>query len=649
MAADSMQDDGSGFNNKNEAFKAPSSSADTPDWLRQMNEQEDIKNETPLRNESKPAFDVPSSDTPDWLRAMGGVSEEPAQSADPFNFPGSGSTEPEAPVIPAVPDENMPDWLKAPSPVESASKPRKTGQLPAWLKDESNTPPEEEEVPVWLAETPTPVEPAAGKPEPFLMDDQSANLGDDVPSWLQAAAPQSSVFDIPPSEQPATPVSDSADAPDWLNAFKSVDAPQQTPAFSLDESFESSAPAFTSDPLEEKSGEALFTEMPDWLSNVTESSSSRSSVTNPESIAPGELPSWVQAMRPVDSTPSRPVMSSSSQSSDQTLESRGALAGLQGVLPSVPGYAPTSKPKAYSIKLQASDEQQAHAALLEQILAAETEPVPIASFSALRTSRTLRWILAAVLLAVLTVASFAQTRIFSLPTDVPYEIGSAWQVVQSIPEGAPVLVAFDYEPARVGEMEAIAAPLFNLMKNPALTFLSTNETGALLADRFASGPMTSLNNGGGLSYSNLGYLPGGQMGIRAFAEFPSAAMPQLTGISSFSQFSAFILITDNADDARAWIEQTASARGAIPFVVISSAQAAPMIHPYFESQQINGLVGGLYGSAVLEANNPGGPGTARAYWDSFSLGMLLAMVLILGGGLLNLGLGLRDRAAVREA
>jgi hypothetical protein len=52
---------------------------------------------------------------------------------------------------------------------------------------------------------------------------------------------------------------------------------------------------------------------------------------------------------------------------------------------------------------------------------------------------------------------------------------------------------------------------------------------------------------------------------------------------------------------------------------------------------------------LFEQNNAGRPGTARAYWDAYSIGMLLAMVLILGGGLLNLALGLRDRAAAREA
>ena len=122
-----------------------------------------------------------------------------------------------------------------------------------------------------------------------------------------------------------------------------------------------------------------------------------------------------------------------------------------------------------------------------------------------------------------------------------------------------------------------------------------------------------------------------------------------SGITSLSQFALFIIVTDNADSARAWIEQTTSTRGTIPVVVISSAQAAPMIQPYYASQQISGLVSGLYGGAVFEQNNAGRPGTARTYWDAYSIGMLLAMVLILVGGLWNLALGARDRAAAREA
>jgi hypothetical protein len=305
--------------------------------------------------------------------------------------------------------------------------------------------------------------------------------------------------------------------------------------------------------------------------------------------------------------------------------------------------------------------------LLEQILAAETEPVPIGSFSTLGTSRVLRWVIALVLFAALTTVLFTRTQIFSMPVGLPVEVVSALNVIRSIPEGAPVLAVFDYDPARVGEMEVAAAPVFDqllLLRHPRLTFISTTETGAILAERFISGPLAGYNYQSGDQYLNLGYLPGGQMGIRAFAENPSGttsyALAQTPNpldltlapagtVPPLSQFAALILISDNADSARAWIEQTASARLAVPLVVISSAQASPMIQPYYASQQVNGLVSGLYGGALFEQNNAGRPGTARTYWDAYSIGMLLAVALILGGGLLNIALGINDRTAARES
>jgi hypothetical protein len=185
------------------------------------------------------------------------------------------------------------------------------------------------------------------------------------------------------------------------------------------------------------------------------------------------------------------------------------------------------------------------------------------------------------------------------------------------------------------------------------------------------GTLAEINYQSGSQYLNLGYLPGGQMGIRAFAANPTQTItypfpqssnlldfgipapaqtfPPLENVSLLSDFKTLILLTDNADSARAWIEQTTPTRGTTPLVVISSAQAAPALLPYYASKQIGGLVSGIYGGALFEQNNEGRSSTVRSYWDAYSIGLLLAMILILGGGLVNLALGLRDRAAAREA
>jgi hypothetical protein len=184
----------------------------------------------------------------------------------------------------------------------------------------------------------------------------------------------------------------------------------------------------------------------------------------------------------------------------------------------------------------------------------------------------------------------------------------------------------------------------------------------VLAERFISGNLKERGYQYGNQYLNLGYLPGGVMGIRAFAQDPKKTMTldiflsdawnttPLQGITSLSQFAALVVITDNADTARAWIEQSMSVRqvAALPLIVVSSAQAAPMIQPYYNSGQVSGIVSGLYGGAIFEQNNAGRPGTARNYWDAYSLGMLLAAGLMLGGVLWSALLFLRERAAARE-
>ena len=685
----SMVEDGSaGFNDFGNTANESFTSSDTPDWLRAL----DVENASPKAGTPSKASEMPSvsSDTPDWLRVM--AAENPAPDA---------SAPSESPDTPPAFSET-PDWLRvmaaenpapdASAPPESSDTPQAFSETPDWLgavdTPNANVPLSNSDLSSWLT----------------TMDEQEKTQSADSAAISGAGLGETEAAADTPDWLKGLETGASSSNQDWLKDFQSSVSEQPvqdaTPAWSEDDAQQSSIliepsameespvpaalssdmnetpavpPALMGDAQPKADSDSFFTELPDWLSIVDETNSSESTrepVSGVAEIAPGELPAWVQAMRPADAGISQ------TSAGDKTMESRGALAGLQGVLPSGLGFSPTSKPKAYSIKLQASEEQQAHAALLDQLLAAETAPVPLDSFSVLGTSRGLRWLLVFLLFAILTVILFMQTQIFALPSSllVPQEFGGALQAAQSIPESAPVLAVFDYAPALVGEIESAAIPMFDqlmLLRHPRLTFISTSETGSILSQHFiSSGILAEHNYQSGVQYLNLGYLPGGSMGIRAFAENPSETapytvpqssnlidfapslawtLPPLQGVTSLSQFAAMILITDNADSARFWIEQTASAREAVPFIVISSAQAAPMIQPYYASRQITGLVSGLYGGALFEQNNSGRPGTARKYWDAYSIGMLLAMVLILGGGLLNLVLGLRDRAAVREA
>ncbi|MDP1546261.1 MAG: hypothetical protein Q8L87_09585, partial [Anaerolineales bacterium] len=628
---------------------APELPLDTPDWLRTLGGAEAAQPEPEQAEENQKKPELPL-DTPDWLRTLGGAEAAQPAEAEPVFLTESSPAESEADELPSF---EIPDWMKGPAETEKPLQ----DTTPRWLREDSDQA-GDPEVPSWL----TGME-AFQASEPAEEAPAKSSEPADVPDWLKAAAPQHPIEELPAvAAEPVEP----AETSDWLSSLKSLEVETeelQTPPTEeepLESPFESTPSAFEAEPQGAENVEDIFTDMPSWLSNAMEqpSSSSPTPITNADALSPSELPSWVQAMRPVDASASQPA----SLSSDQTLESRGALAGLQGVLPAVPGYMPTSKPKAYSIKLTASDEQLAHAEILEQILAAETAPVPLESFSTVRASRGLRWLIAALLVTSTFLMVALRTQIFTLPL-VPNEMRDLLFISQAIPANAPILVAVDYEPSRAAEMEAAAAPLLDnlmLLNAPRLTFVSTNETGAILAERLLSGPLAVHNYEDRVSYLNLGYLPGGQLGIRAFAQDPVIAAPldmslqsawdtaPLEGVTALNQFTAMILITDNADAARIWIEQTQSLRGDIPFIIIASAQAAPMIQPYYNSAQVTGIITGLQGGAVFEQYNSGRPGTARSYWDAYSLGMLLAVLLVFGGGVWNLISGMRERAAASE-
>jgi hypothetical protein len=112
-----------------------------------------------------------------------------------------------------------------------------------------------------------------------------------------------------------------------------------------------------------------------------------------------------------------------------------------------------------------------------------------------------------------------------------------------------------------------------------------------------------------------------------------------------------LVLTDNADTARTWVEQlqhvkqTDAAFVHQTLLVASSAQAGPLLQPYVSSQQINGLIIGLADASRFEFVNNSRPGIARSYWDAFSVGLILAVTLMTLGSLWSIIAGLRTRRA----
>jgi len=499
-----------------------------------------------------------------------------------------------------------------------------------------------------------------------------------MPDWLKSATEEPSmpmgvealdqfrdIYQPPATQQPAE------DLLSWMDSPQESKQVDEEPLLSSPEpaTVDASlfAPSSDSSTLASQDVDSLLSmEMPDWLSRPDPGAAGASSqesatptIEGVGALSPVDLPSWVQAMRPMESV----VSEAAPSIEDQPTERDGPLAGLRGLIPIAP-IGSARRPKSISLKLQATDEQQASAALLEQVMAGETAPRAIIDSSLVMSQRALRWALSGLILVVLGAMTFLHTQI--MPVFVSgiqaVDINNISNVILNMPERAPVLLVIDFEPSLAGEMEAASGPLLDqmvLLRHPRLLFLSTSPNGSALVDRLLSA--TNINKpapeglgyNAGEHYFNLGYLPGGAAGALEFVESPKSAMPS-ANVEKLSEFAAVIVLTDHAESGRVWVEQLGALKQVdptltnLPLLMVSSAQAGPLLQPYVASRQITGMVSGLSDAARYEFINNSRPGIARSYWDAFGVGLMIAIASIMIGSLWSLFMGLRDRRAETE-
>ena len=603
---------------------APFSAEEVPDWMGSSGSAPTQPEEPPFALGVSPA---PSTEMPDWMISLGGAPPELVE----------GPPAEAAPAFGAEPAAEIPDWLSSlggappelvegpPAKAAPAFSAEPAAEMPDWLTSLGGAP-------APLAETET-VPPEAG------------------PDWLSGlsapaeAAPPFGAFTEAPSE--AAP----GEMPDWLSAQRlQPAAPTEIPSAPV-------APEPTPPPLGAMPSPRVIPSAAGPA--LSQRDASRSAV---EGLAQGELPAWLQSMRPVDVQPSHvpPEV-------DNYEEKVGILAGMRGVLQAEPSIAKPHKSEVEVQKLIVSEVEAAQAVLLAEVLKAEAEETRPVAKRRLRISLPVeRWLVFAALAAAVITPWFFAAGFFPAPTTIARETNAVFTLVEALPADEPALIAFDYEPAQRGELDPAAqAVIFHLMRRGvSLVGVSTHPAGAGVGDdNFGEWALAFKNAYGisytyGVNYLNLGYIPGGPVGLLQFAMNPRllfnadfsgavrvwdpANAPALATVQSLDDFGLIVLISATPDSFRAWIEQTRSFAAETPVVAVVSAGADPLVRPYYEASppQINGLVSGIVGAAQYEQqaglpqDNP-----ASARWDAIGGGMLAAIVLILAGNLLG---GLRS-------
>lgn len=651
-----------------------------PDWLSLIDEEKQTEGEA-LTTTSEPTetgFDRQTGDEelPAWLREIGIPHEEtPSQPSAEEEIPawlvesttGEGE-QPGAPAEPPLSQTEETDWLKSfaafetqpaseeeessaaapeedwlktfeafesqPEPLFSESQPPQPEDESDWLKAfedfRSETLPEAE-----TEEGPEAVQQPAGEESPPLESLFSEPLEED---WLQSLQSLQEEVSLPESEEESQPISEEAEPLQELPPLTEDIFPVTEGASSA---FIFETPAQESVPEEELDVSPFISEeLPEWFDEqVFESAEEQPSPAGEAEtgLEPAELPGWLEAMRPIEAVAPGRIGSDD----DQRIETSGPLSGFQGVLPAEALVTQYSKPAIYSARLQVSEKQRTYANLLETILQQEKQGQ---TTSAARSAapQILGRLLVGVAIAVIVLfALFGGIRIAAPPTLFAQENVNFFTQIQSLTSAAgqntPVLLAVDFEPALAGEISKIASPVIGdlLQAGKPLAVVSSNPTGAALAEDLllSSAPPEQI--------LNLGYLPGGVTSMAALANQPAVAAPRdrsgafawdrsgFQTIQQISDFSAVILLTDNTDTSRLWIEQLSPVLENTPLLIIASSQAAPMIQPYLQSGQAGGMLAGLPGLAAYQQLS-GKPDILPAgYLDAFQAGLMLIVVLIL--------------------
>nr|CAI78541.1 hypothetical protein [uncultured Chloroflexota bacterium] len=569
-----------------------------PDWLLDLQ-----ASETTIPDEPSPTEDAESLETelPDWL-SEAILSEEDAAT-------------PEKPAEPAAREE-APAWLD--NLLSAAHKPE----------------PPAEVVPDWLAEAA-----AAGTPDAFLQEEIS-------PPDEQATPPQEPVRlpeePVASKEGGETPIGEE-ELPDWLIRLQGESTEKPTasvPAFIFDEeTSEEETPAEEDRPL---------STLPDWVSQITAEKPEEQDIEPESGLAPAELPGWLEAMRPLESAP--PTAPLEDLTTAETVAS-GPLIGLRGVLSAEPDVIRARKPTAHALKLRVTDDQRARLALLEELLAGEQRLKPLPHLPTAAPQYLFRIVIAFALLLPILWVVINQSNIARLPEgEAQPAVMQFDTAIRRLNEGDPVLIAVDYEAGFTGEMDLVANVLLSRLveQGAYLVLASTNTAGPALSQRL----LTSLDDTLGSHYAdaaNLGYLPGGALGLAGLLQSPRQLLPYtlddsdpwvitpLSEVNILADFSMVIVIANDADTARIWIEQTSKdlQAGNVPLLLVVSAQAEPLVRPYAEGDapQVKALLAGLPDSAAYEnlatRYSPG----RHEIWDAFSLILPIAALVIIIGSL----------------
>ena len=481
--------------------------------------------------------------------------------------------------------------------------------LPDWLQEivaEGATAAEDvgsEQLPDWLVELSSAqaAPPAVGATEVFLPSEEGSAPASapakETPSWLDGldAAPEQASSPVhttaavfvgqPPAEEHAR---QNAKA-DALPAL--VEGPEQVPEWLRELDLEVSESVPTSEPALGL-GDLARAEVPAWLQELAppgtlEDRAVEPAVTSADTLAPADIPEWVEALRPERPEGRRGARVEGAPPLARAIpptpaEPEGPLEGLVGVLPAVSAVDRPVDAKSAVVRAvpeAISAQAQLWQRLLEQPRRSERS-VWRGRPSDRKGSSVFRWVVSSLLVVGLFAAFWLIPDGVRLAQVSPTQIGGGVPAlvegIDRLEPGDAVILAIEYSPAYADEMSRIAAPILAHLKSRQVEVSVVSSLPEGLGLGYAL-PLPVHTTGGD------GYLPGGASGIAAFLAREEAASAD-----------RLVVLVSEPQRLIWWLEQNALlGADALPLSIATSASAGPLVAPYFENAQVEGWVTGL--------------------------------------------------------
>ncbi len=681
------------------AAEAGKGEGDVPEWLARIRARKAIENMEPAakpeseENQSEPQEPPaeekvaseprqPGIDLPAWITDLGKESESTPEVSEPLPpkaDEGAGNTdwlkkltawqaeeEPE-PAAPAEaeaekaqgipPADNTPEWLAeflapdaAPEPgsaVESV-EPFDEGALPVALPGETRVLPEG---------SGSTGEAAQDEAYDFSQEEETTSPEEDqIPavdeSELEAGfTPLSVELPAEPAVEPPDVVKEAAHQNgtdlDWLTDYYEpvVEEPAKTAQDAPPEK-----------PDTQPLTPFLGVQENDWAAQPVEPEEKAGEETPEKDMEPPAASAdWMEKLRPVDSGPLvgnvTPLVS---------LTKEGPLAGIRGALQGAELPDIYSKPPIYTNKVQVTDRQALRADLLSNLLEEKAPEEVVVEAKAPVRRRLLKILVGVLLLTVVFGVLVAAPGTSLLPVLYPPETANAYTLINGLGSDTPVLIAADFEAGLSGEIGFTSQSVMEhlMLRDVPLAVFSSNPVGSVLINEMLSSAQSKVGAYDLASRTvQLGYLAGGSVGLQALAVNVRTALPYtidlfpawdaglLQNTHALSDFGALVVLTDDADTGRYWVEQVQPALAGIPLILVTSAQAAPMLLPYYESGQISGVIAGISGGSAYEQLLQL-PGNSTYYFGAYQVLVLAVILLILISGVVSL---VRPEANGRKA